>query len=246
MHPQDVTLNEFVEGTLAPADTAPVEAHLRECAACRQTVEDLREIRRVASTLEPIEPPAAVWGRIAGTIAEGTTASAVPSAGFALRWTWLAAAAVILIAAGAALMLRSGATRPAAGGGAPASAASQPAPSNQELAASVEAELQAAESHYQKAISGLQQIADQGKGSLDPQTAATIEKNLTVVDQAISESRAALRAQPNSEPAQQSLLESFKSKIALLQDTVALINEMRKGNDVGAAKIVSGLKQQKS
>jgi len=64
-----------------------------------------------------------------------------------------------------------------------------------------------------------------------------------VVDQAISESRAALRTQPNSAPAQQSLLESFKSKIALLQDTVSLINEMRKGNDAGAARIVSGIKE---
>ena len=79
--------------------------------------------------------------------------------------------------------------------------------------------------------------------TLDPQTASTLEKNLRVIDQAISESRSALRAQPASEPAQASLLESFKSKIALLQDTVALINEMRKGNDAGAARIVSGLKE---
>ena len=83
--------------------------------------------------------------------------------------------------------------------------------------------------------------ADQG--ALDPRTAATLQKNLAVIDQAISESRAALRAQPASEPAQQSLIENFKTKIALLQDTVALINEMRKGNDAGAARIVSGLKQ---
>jgi hypothetical protein len=63
-----------------------------------------------------------------------------------------------------------------------------------------------------------------------------------VIDQAISESRAALHVQPDSEPAQQSLLDSFKTKIALLQDTVALINEMRKGNEAGATRIVSGLK----
>jgi len=76
-----------------------------------------------------------------------------------------------------------------------------------------------------------------------PQTAATLQKNLAVIDQAIGESRAALRVQPTSEPAQQSLIENFKTKIAFLQDTVALINEMRKGNDTGAARIVSGLKQ---
>ena len=74
-------------------------------------------------------------------------------------------------------------------------------------------------------------------------TAATLQKNLAVIDQAIGESRAALRTQPASEPAQASLVENFKAKIGLLQDTVALINEMRKGNEAGAARIVSGLKQ---
>ena len=61
-------------------------------------------------------------------------------------------------------------------------------------------------------------------------------------DEARQARRAAVRAQPSSEPAQQSLIENFKTKIGLLQDTVALINEMRKGNEAGAARIVSGLK----
>ena len=52
-----------------------------------------------------------------------------------------------------------------------------------------------------------------------------------------------MRAQPASEPAQTSLMENFKAKLALLQDTVALINEMRKGNDAGAARIGSSLRQ---
>ena len=79
-------------------------------------------------------------------------------------------------------------------------------------------------------------LSDHLRGALSSQS---------VIDQAIGESRAALKTQPNSEPAQQSLFENFKSKIALLQDTVALVNEMRKGNEVGAARIVSGLKEQR-
>jgi hypothetical protein len=109
-------------------------------------------------------------------------------------------------------------------------------------AAQVEAELRQAAEHYENAIKGLETIANAEKGELDPRTAATLQKNLSVIDQAISESRAALRAEPTSEPAQQSLIDSFKTKMALLQDTVALINEMRKGNEAGAARIVSGLK----
>ena len=112
-----------------------------------------------------------------------------------------------------------------------------------DAAQSVETELRQAETHYEKAIKGLEVIANSEQSELDPRTAATLQKNLAVIDQAISESRAAVRAQPASEPAQQSLIEGFKTKIGLLQDTVALINEMRKGNEAGAARIASGLKQ---
>jgi hypothetical protein len=110
-------------------------------------------------------------------------------------------------------------------------------------AEAVEAELRAAESHYERAFQGLEQIAKSEQNALDPKTASTLQKNLAVIDQAISESREAVRAQPTSEPAVSSLMDNFKMKLALLQDTVALINEMRKGNEAGAARVVSGLKQ---
>ena len=58
---------------------------------------------------------------------------------------------------------------------------------------SVTAEFEAAEKHYQKAIDDLQTIANKDTGELDPQVAAVLQKNLTVIDQAITESRAALK-----------------------------------------------------
>ena len=70
-----------------------------------------------------------------------------------------------------------------------------------------------------------------------------LQRSLAVVDQAIDESRVALKTQPGSEPAEQSLLDNFKTKIGLLQDTVALINDLRVGNEAGAARIVSGLER---
>src|SRR5205807_180638 len=138
----------------------------------------------------------------------------------------LAAAAILIVGTVVGLRLASQGRR------APTNTLSAPD------AQSIASELALAAEHYQKAISGLEQIANAEKGALDPRTAATLQKNLAVIDQAITESRAALQTQPNSEPAQQSLLESFKTKIGLLQDTVALINEMRKGNDAGAARIL--------
>jgi Putative zinc-finger len=161
--------------------------------------------------------------------------------------TWLAAAAALLIAT--AVGLRYAPARrveaPALSGveGPGAASGTSAAVTAGEAAQSIETELRQAESHYEKAIKGLETIANSEQGELDPRTAATLQKNLAVIDQAISESRAAVRAQPASEPAQQSLIDGFKTKIGLLQDTVALINEMRKGNEAGAARIASGLKQ---
>jgi anti-sigma factor RsiW len=248
MHPDEQALNELVDGTLGPADRTEVERHLERCAACRRIVEDVRELGRAVDSLEVREPPVRTWSRVERAIrlelearaAEKPVTRAIQASvktGSRLMWLGLAAAAIIVLAA--ALTLRFGRFGPHP---APApEAASQRVSSPN--AQSVEAELRQASEHYEKAIKGLEQIANSEQGSLDPRTAATLQKNLAVIDQAITESRAALHTEPNSEPAQQSLIDNFKTKIALLQDTVALINEMRKGNEAGAARIVSGLKQ---
>lgn len=246
MHPNENALNGFVDETLEPAERAEVETHLASCAECRALVDDLLEIRRTAASLELREPPVRAWSRIERAIQfEEAARRSTPDvsgaepparAGHYLnRWTRLAAAAVILVATVVGVRVM----RPSQTG---STANETPAASASEAAQAIEAELRQAEAHYVKAIQGLEQIATAEQGALDPGTAATLRKNLTVIDQAISESRAALRVEPTSEPAQQSLIDSFKTKIALLQDTVALINEMRKGNEAGAARIVSGLK----
>ena len=108
---------------------------------------------------------------------------------------WLAAAAALALATAIGLRFM-----PTTG--------PDPAASNQpgagatiaagEAAQSVETELRQAEAHYEKAIKGLEQIASSEQNALDPATAATLQKNLAVIDQAISESRAAVRSQPTS------------------------------------------------
>ena len=183
--------------------------------------------------------------------------SPAPASGGRVAWisrSWLAAAAVLVLAAVIGIRYgRRDVARPpappsdvravAGGPGSQGSQGLQGGSASADAGAFVEAELREAESHYDNAIKGLEQIAAAEKGTLDPATAAALQKNLAVIDQAISESRAAVRAQPTSEPARDSLMESFRTKLALLQDTVALINELRKGNEAGTARAVSGLKQ---
>jgi putative zinc finger protein len=237
MHPDDIVLNDYVDDALERAERAEVDRHLTTCVQCRRTVEELRELARRVSSLPPVQPPARAWRRIEADFVrsaglqprvDGDGERAAKAARYVpSRYGWIAA----LAAAAVLVLVTVVGFRYARGTQAPATPA---APDAQTIAS----ELALAEEHYQKAINGLEQIANAEKGTLDPRTAVTLQKNLAVIDQAISESRAALKAQPNSEPAQQSLIESFKSKIALLQDTVALINEMRKGNDAGAARIL--------
>jgi anti-sigma factor RsiW len=248
MHPNETVITDFVDDALPQSERAGVEQHLETCAACRALVEDMRAIRAAARSLDVREPPVRSWSRLERAIKLEAEAHGAPSAASDSQavdaWrraafqpatlAWLAAAAALVVAVYVGMRTRP-ATPP------PSSVAADSATSGS--AQAVESELRAAEQHYENAIKGLEQITNAEQAALDPATAATLQKNLAVIDQAITESRAALRTQPTSEPAQQSLIESFKSKIALLQDTVALINEMRKGNDAGAARIVSGLKQ---
>ena len=251
MHPNDATLNDYADGTLDAAGRATVEPHLATCAGCRQTVGDLREIMRATGELGLREPPVRAWSRLERAIkmeqehapvarSLQASASGPAKAGHSMRYvTGLAAAAALVLATAVGMRYV-----PARQIDAPAaSAGTGAAITADEAAQSIEAELRQAESHYENAIKGLEAIASGEQSELDPRTAATLQNNLAVIDQAISESRAAVRSQPGSEPAQQSLIDGFKTKIGLLQDTVALINEMRKGNESGAARIASGLKQ---
>ena len=68
-------------------------------------------------------------------------------------------------------------------------------------------------------------------------------RTLHVIDQAIAESRAALKAEPQSAPARNSLFGALKAKVRLLQDTIALMNQMRKGDAAGAAQVVDSVEQ---
>ena len=108
---------------------------------------------------------------------------------------------------------------------------------------SVTAEFEAAEKHYQKAIDDLQTIANKDTGELDPQVAAVLQKNLTVIDQAITREPRRARSQPSSTNAQNGLFDALRTKVALLQQTVELINEMRKGNQAEAGRRVQTLSQ---
>ena len=243
-HAYQDAIAELVDGALDPAQQRDLERHVAGCADCRALIADLKSIQAAAFTLERHEPPARAWQTIRDRVAAEPLSD---SRGRVLAWprtrtawgVWMAAAAALLIVTTAGIY--SIVNEPAA----PHRdiAADRAASDNPPTAASIAAELAAAEEHYDKAIRGLEQIARSESGELDPQTAALVQKNLQVIDHAIGESRAALNVEPTSTQAQDSLFEAMRTKVAVLQQTVELINEMRKGNQTEAGRLMQGLNQ---
>jgi predicted anti-sigma-YlaC factor YlaD len=200
-------LGDAVDGTLDADGRTAVDAHVRDCGACRGLLNDLMNIRAAAATLERRTPPPDVWRAIS---AHADHSASAPQRG---RLTWLATAAALLMMLGTGAWF--GLSREWRGGGQGATS---------ELARSAASELQLAEQHYENAITALEKLTVDKDNALDPSVAAEIAQSLSSIDRAIDDSRAALKSEPDSFVAQTSLLEALRMKVALLQETVSLMN----------------------
>ena len=241
-------LHDQIDGTIDPVIERELEAHLAACASCRGFAADLGVIADAAAALPPINAPERVWLQLAGRwraenpAPAGGVAPAAPGAPrrFLMRHV-LAAAAVIAVAAGGSWIAWR-ATGPADAGATQVLLAKPEAPAdgNAQGAALVESaqkDIEAAEQLYTRAIAGLEQAADAQKATLEPQVAAMLDRNLQVIDEAITESRAAVRSAPQSVVARESLFEALRKKVSLLQDTIALVGDISSGNPAGASRL---------
>jgi anti-sigma factor RsiW len=236
-------IHELVDGTLGAIRRAELQQHLDQCAGCRALVADLERIRNVAATLDTVAPPDGVWLQIAGRLRqEGRVHAPGPApTSRQSRVAMLAIAAGLIVAVGASLVL----LLPILRGGEPQAPAAQTATggsaAGDQAVQSIEDHFRLAEQHMQTGIAKLEEAAKAEESAMDAQTAAMLKKNLELIDQAIAESRAALRAEPQSTIARNSLFNALRRKVALLQDAVALMNEMRKGDAAGAAQVIEGI-----
>lgn len=219
--------SDYVDGLVAPADRVALAAHLGACESCRGLVADLTRLKEAARSLGPIAPPARVWENIQAALPAGTRPA---------RSQWMSlAAAVVLVTAGAYFLTRlaspaaNGAVNTAANAVAhtvvqPKSNANSPA-----TVETVEQELAQAAQHYEAAIAQLEAVAKQDNNALPADAAAKLQVSLAQVDKFIAESRAALVSEPQSAPARDSLFAALRTKVEILQQTVALTGAMTRG-----------------
>ena len=220
-------LGDYIDGTLAATLRAEVEAHLHACAPCRLVVEDFQAIRAMTRELEPLTPSPRVWQAIAAATAGPPHPRWWSRPSFAAWQPALASAMAVVVGTG--LWWIGGALSDAAGSDRFAAVATTASASS-----GLDADTQAVEADYAMAIVRLEQIAGAERSALDQETMFVLDAGLTVIDDAIDESRMALETEPESSVAQDSLFAALRRKVAVLQEMLALINETRQGNEDAA------------
>jgi anti-sigma factor RsiW len=225
------SLSDYIDGLLAPAEHAALTEHLRTCDDCRGLVDDLMRLKDTARSLGPIVPPAHIWQNIQASLPQ---AAAKRQA----RAQWLAiAAALVLVTAGAYFFTRLAS---------PASTTDVAHNDKSNVSApatveTVEQELAKAAGHYETAIATLEAVAKQDN-RLPADAAAKLQVSLAQVDKYIAESRAALVSEPESAPARDSLFTALRKKVEILQQTVALMGAMQRGDRETTARVIDGKK----
>lgn len=223
-------LDDWAGDELPPRERAEVERHLEGCPPCRAEAEALRALlHRAAELPRGIAPPHDLWAGIAARIAPTGEDGGGGEGGAKVipfvprregprvpRWL-LQAAAALLLALGssgltAAWMARRQAVVPASAEQAGASGA---------VPASLAA-FSPAEAEYQQAVRDLEVILAARRARLAPETLATLEKNLRIIDEAIGQSRAALAADPASPELAGMLSDAYGAKVQALRRVVSL------------------------
>ena len=225
-------LSEYLDGELSPAERATCDAHLAQCAICRETLDDLRAVVIMAKADRDVMPVNDLWPGVAARI-EGRNVvqfgavKAAPSGtrrkqiSFTVPQLALAASLLIAVSAGVAYIAAGRAlSRP------DAVVATEPTiqamaepmlpPSGDVVPANF------ADAQFDRAVSDLERVLVEQRDQLDPRTVVVIERNLAAIDEAIRQARAALSADPGNQFLNSHLADARRRKLDLLRHAAGL------------------------
>lgn len=194
-------IDGHVAGTLAARDAHAVEDHVAGCAECATDLAAARALRDPVRALpRQLQPPGGSWPAVRRRVGGRRTPG----------WGALAAAAVLLVALSsvttALLLDRTG--------------------SRGEPLASAPAGIQVMEAGYIEQARDLEAALQAGRDNLAPETIAIVERNLDIIAEAITESRAALEKDPGNQDLRILLRTGHEQRLALLEQAVRLTREL--------------------
>ena len=217
-------LSDYLDGELSAAETAALEAHLRECAACNAVLNDLKRIVQQAQHLEPRPPKADLWAGIENRIERVAPAGPSLSSGRRVSFTLpqLAAAAAVLVAVSAGTAIKLAAPGPLPPPpGLTFVAAPPPEAPDPNTTVSV-TPVSFSDAQYDAAVADLEKALKAGRGRLDKSTIEIVEHNLEIIDHAIAQARDALAGDPANAYLSSHLVEARRRKLDLLRRAAAL------------------------
>ncbi len=205
------------DGTLSDTESAQLDAHLAACAACREVAHDLEQIHTAAASLPTLTPSHDLWNgieaRLDAPVVSLESHRRSPLARWSTRQFAAAAAVLMAVTAGGTWFV---AVRSA---GAPTErVATSPGPRTELVSVASEKGMAA----YEGEIGTLRNIIETRRGELDSATVAVLEKNLKLIDQAISESKAALASDPASTFLADQVSRAYDTKLELLRSAAML------------------------
>jgi hypothetical protein len=228
-HPDSKRLSAFLDGDLPEEERVEMEEHLSGCQDCQALVRDLSTIRELARELPDQLPPSDLWPRISRAIRRGEDREPdvirlfpVKSPAPAPRRRSFRLSPVHAAAAGLILALVSGAVGVRMGSG----VSSQPGVATQEAEASWVSLVGTASPQLEgsaREVADLEAVLQGHRGELDPETVRILEKNLGVIDEAIREAVAALRADPGNQFLETHLERAIQAKGQYLRTAASLV-----------------------
>lgn len=203
-------LSEYLDGDLAEAETAALEAHLDGCATCRETLAGLRRVVVRARSLEDRPPSRDLWSGVATRIGAGPSRRRLS---FSVPQLLAAGIALAVLSGGGAWLLHPDPVRVAA---------VPPAPGT--VPVTTVGSTGAAGRNYDSAVDDLERILADGRGRLDSTTVRVLEQNLALIDRAIAQAQRAVAADSANVYLNTHLAETMRRKIDLLRQAAALVS----------------------
>jgi hypothetical protein len=220
----EILLSDFVDGALPAEDCARLELHLNSCPDCNDARNDLSVIidfcREQRGVYDPVPNERAMWLRISNLLeAEQGSSRHVPATTQEPGWFFrlmrqsfsfpqlagIVGAVVIVVAMAASL----GAYRLALSG----NVARAPLPdvlNNASLRDRIE--------QQQQMISYWNQRVEMNKARWSPQMRETFDRNMSVIDAAVTDSMDQLKLNPHDAISEDILNEALNDKVALLRE----------------------------
>jgi hypothetical protein len=222
-------LSAFGAGDLPARDADVVQAHLDGCRDCAAAAAELAAVAAATRTLDRPEPPPTLWPAIEGALAASSERR---------WWSWrplfvgaLAGGAAVALGAWGFARVHRGAEQLAAGvaaRSAPARASSPPSPGGaagtpeeqDPLLAEAESELERAAAAYEQAVRRLRGILAREQRRWDPEARARLSERLARLDEAVTQSRAAVRRDPSDGAGAEMLFAAYRRQIDFLTEAV--------------------------